>query len=156
MLKPSNFSFFLSPHSWVNSSDRFFPCFFTWTRVVFGTIVARMSEMRWKSPADRRSISLRTLVTFPPSALRLVPVSGSCMSRSLAGSIEYTRMAASARSTGANFASPPTTGRLSEAGSITGFTPPTLDLNCVPTRSNQEDAPRSPATEHCSRTTEKP
>ena len=65
-------------------------------------------------------------------------------------------MAASVRSTGANFASPPTSGRLSEAGSSEGFMPPTLDVNFVPIRSNHERTPRSPPTEHCSRTTEKP
>ena len=112
--------------------------------------------MRRKSSFDWRSISLSTLVTLPPSGLRLAPLSGSCISRSLLGSMEYTRIAARVRSTGANFASPPTSGRLSEAGSSAGFTPPTLDVNFVPTRSNHERVAPSNSTEHCSRTTEKP
>ena len=111
--------------------------------------------MRWNSPSDRRSISLRTLVTLRPSArearasVRLLHVS------QLAGLDGVHSHGGEGAKYRGEFCFA-TDYRQAERSGVDRRPNPDIRPGFAPTRSNQEDIPRSSETEHCSRTTEKP
>ena len=83
-----------------------------------------------------------------------MPLSGSCIPRSLRGSTAWTRIRENARHNRLNAFAPPTRGSASEAASIGGFKPETFESKPLRLRSNQYlSFPVENA--HCSLTTEK-
>ena len=105
----------------MNSSVNLLPCFFGRTATVPGTTLSSSSQIRTQSSVgDLRWISRSTLAVFLPSERKRVPPSGSCIARSVAGSIRYVRMPDRKRNTALKRLSPPTSGKARAVGSIAG------------------------------------